>query len=80
MLLRFRKVDVDGSFRSPLFPLAPLVFLIANLWFLYFMVSLEINEGKFGIIWFSLSTMAIGFVIYFLAGKFSAKKPSDNLE
>ncbi|MFN3343439.1 MAG: APC family permease [Flavobacteriales bacterium] len=80
MLLRFRKVDIDGSFRSPLFPLAPIVFLVANLWFLYFMVSLEINEGKFGIIWFSLSTMAIGFVIYFLAGKFSDKKSSDTLE
>ncbi|MBX7093359.1 MAG: amino acid permease [Flavobacteriales bacterium] len=64
IILRWRKTNVEGKFNSPLFPLAPIVFLLANGWFLYYMVSKELEEKDFGIIWFSLSTMLIGFIIY----------------
>lgn len=64
IILRWRNTNVEGKFNSPLFPLAPIVFLLANGWFLYYMVSKELEEKDFGIIWFSLSTMLIGFIIY----------------
>lgn len=74
ILLRMRKQEVEGAFRSPLFPLAPVVFIAANTWFLYFMVEKEIAAGKFEVIWFSLLTMAIGLLIYGLVQWTSKRK------
>lgn len=61
IVLRVREPDLPRPFRTPLFPLIPLLFLAANAWMLYFLGSQNLKA-----LGASALTIALGFALYAL--------------
>jgi basic amino acid/polyamine antiporter, APA family len=64
-ILRYKKTGVKSSFKTPLFPLPPLLFLIIIAWILYSIVMDKPFESLLG-----LGTVLLGLMVYFLTQKF----------
>ncbi len=68
-VLRVRRPEAPRSFRTWGYPVTPLLFVVANTWFLYYMV-----KEKPETILFSIGTMGIGLLVYFVAAWWWKKK------
>jgi basic amino acid/polyamine antiporter, APA family len=73
-ILRYKRTDVKSSFKTPLFPLPPLLFLIIIGWILYSIVIDKPMESLLG-----LGTVLLGLVVYFLTQKLDKNKIQNNL-
>ena len=63
-ILRRRTPKSERAFSTPLYPVTPIVFLLATGWFIYFMT---LANPK--LILYSLGTVALGLILYFFAAK-----------
>jgi basic amino acid/polyamine antiporter, APA family len=68
-ILRYKKTDVKSSFKTPLFPLPPLLFLGIIGWILYSIVVDKPFESLMG-----FGTVLLGLMVYFLTQKFGQNK------
>lgn len=64
-ILRYKKTGVKSSFKTPLFPLPPVLFLSIIGWILYSIVIDKPVESLLG-----FGTVLLGLVVYFLTQKF----------
>jgi basic amino acid/polyamine antiporter, APA family len=67
-VIRTRKMSVEGAFKTPLYPLTPILFLIFNTWLLYFGFTQKPVESLIG-----LGTVLLGLVVYFIGRKGNQK-------
>jgi APA family basic amino acid/polyamine antiporter len=68
-ILRYKRTDVKSSFKTPLFPLPPLLFLVIIGWILYSIVVDKPFESLMG-----LGTVLLGLLVYFLTQHFGRNK------
>lgn len=61
MVLRVRRPNLSRPFRTPLYPLVPLVFVVANLWLLHRLLATGAREALAGI-----AIIAAGIPVYAL--------------
>lgn len=61
-IIRFRKLN-DGphSYKTFLYPITPIIFLIVNAWVIYFVASDKPTESIYGV-----ATLGLGAVVYFI--------------
>jgi APA family basic amino acid/polyamine antiporter len=59
LVLRWRQPEVARPFRTPLYPLPPLLFLGFSVWILYFTLQGRPSESIF-----SLVTIVLGIPLY----------------
>lgn len=62
----------SDSYKVPLYPVTPLVFVGCTLWMIYYVT---VENPK--ILTYSLATLLPGFVLYLLANRYNRKHPSD---
>lgn len=67
-IIRYKK-KTPTQFKTPLFPVVPLLYLIIVAWILIHIFMSRTTESVYG-----LSTVAIGLIIYWLSDKFKNKK------
>lgn len=65
--LRRKKITTD-HFKTPLYPLPPIIFIVCTSWMIYYVAA-----DDFKIILYSLGTMAPGLLLYFFAHKHNQK-------
>ncbi len=63
VVMRWRRPDAERPFRTPLYPLPPVVFTAASLWILHFQ-----SQKHPGLFLWSVVTLVIGAAIYHVAG------------
>lgn len=73
-ILRYKKMGVKSSFKTPLFPLPPLLFLSILGWILYSIVISRPEESMKG-----FGTVLLGLIIYFVTQYFD-KKGNKNIK
>jgi APA family basic amino acid/polyamine antiporter len=66
MKLRFTKPELQREYRTIGYPLTPLLFIIGNLWIIYFSITSRPVTSLYG-----LATIGLGFLVYLF---FSAKR------
>ena len=62
IVLRLRNPDIERSFKVPLFPLVPFIYLGVSGWALYFIISTRPTEVAY-----SALLLATGFIVYAVA-------------
>jgi APA family basic amino acid/polyamine antiporter len=67
-VLRYKKLNIAGAYRTFGYPLVPLVYLAVTLWTLVYVLLKSPQEGLLG-----LAIIGVGVVIYF----WSADKSTD---
>jgi APA family basic amino acid/polyamine antiporter len=76
--LRYRKPDLERTYRTPLFPLLPLIFVVVNVWFLGLTLK---NEPE--ALWGSI-VLGLGAVVYVvrnaMSGRNDSQESRDNQE
>ena len=60
-IIRVKKMNTKDSFRTPFYPLTPILFLIFNTWLLYFGFTQKPLESMIGV-----ATVLLGLVVYFV--------------
>jgi APA family basic amino acid/polyamine antiporter len=65
-----RKNTTKKGFRSPLFPLPQIIFLVLSLWVLVYLVFAQPLETSLGLL-----NLILGFLVYKFEGFYSNKKP-----
>lgn len=70
-ILRYKHKHVKTSYKTPLYPLPPVLFLLITLWILYNIVREKPVESFYGLL-----TVVAGLLIYFLTDKKANKKNS----
>jgi APA family basic amino acid/polyamine antiporter len=68
-ILRYKKTDVKSSFKTPLYPFTPLLFLSIIGWILYSIVIEKPFESMLG-----LGTVLLGLAFYFLTDRLDKRK------
>ncbi|HOZ88284.1 MAG TPA: amino acid permease, partial [Bacteroidia bacterium] len=68
-ILRYKHKHVKTSYKTPLYPVTPILFLSITLWILYNIVLDKPVESLYGLL-----TVAAGLLIYFLTNKKDNKK------
>ncbi|MES2680448.1 MAG: amino acid permease [Bacteroidota bacterium] len=68
-ILRYKHKHVKTSYKTPLYPVTPILFLLITLWILYNIVLDKPVESLYGLL-----TVAAGLLIYFLTNKKDDKK------
>ncbi len=68
-ILRFKHKEVQPSFKTPLYPVTPILFLLISGWILFFIFKNKTEESLYG-----LGTVVIGFIFYLISEKFNNKK------
>jgi len=63
-IIRIKKMNTVDSFRTPLYPITPILFLIFNSWLLYFGFTQKPVESLVGV-----GTVLLGLVVYFIGRK-----------
>lgn len=61
-----RRKQLPAPYRTPLYPLPPLLFLVINAWILFFIFKNKTMESMFG-----LGTVLLGFIIYQISDRHS---------
>lgn len=67
-ILRFTKPEMTRPFRAWGYPVTPIIFLLLNIWILWFAVTGKPYESLAG-----LGTVAVGLLVYFISNNFSTK-------
>jgi len=70
MVLRFKQPKLSRPYKTFGYPLTPLFFIAANIWFMYFWVTSHAGPSLIGV-----GVVAVGGVVYFAANHFSVAKP-----
>ena len=68
-ILRTKRKDLKPSYKTPLYPVTPILFLLISGWILFFIFKNKTEESLFG-----LGTVALGFLFYWLSEKFNKTK------
>lgn len=69
-ILRAKHKDIKTEYRTPLYPIPPILFLLISGWILFFIFKNKTMESLFG-----LGTVAFGFLVYWISEKY---KQNDN--
>ena len=64
MVLRFKNPDLPRPYKTWGYPVTPLIFLIANGWFMYFLLTEKFSETIMG-----LAIIITGFIVYWVIPK-----------
>jgi len=59
IVLRLREPNLERPYKTPLYPIVPIIFLLINFFFLYFTVRAETKPALIG-----LSVIIAGFILY----------------
>ncbi len=69
IVYRFKNPKLHRPYKTFGYPFAPIFFILANIWFMYFLAKLKPNPSLIG-----AGIVALGLVVYFVAQKFSKPK------
>lgn len=64
-ILRVKHKHIQTSYKTPFYPVTPILFLLINGWILFFIFKNKTTESLFG-----LGTVALGFIVYWLSEKY----------
>lgn len=67
-ILRTKHKQIHTSYKTPLYPVTPILFLLINGWILFFIFKNKTTESLYG-----LGTVALGFLVYRLSEKYAKK-------
>jgi APA family basic amino acid/polyamine antiporter len=70
MVLRFKQPHLARPYKTFGYPLTPIFFIAANIWFMYFWATTHLTPTLIGI-----GVVAMGGLVYFAADYFSIHKP-----
>jgi APA family basic amino acid/polyamine antiporter len=73
-ILRYKHKEVKTSYKTPFYPLTPVLFLTIILWILYNIVREKPIESFFGLL-----TVVGGLLIYFVTNKKNDQKTANIL-
>jgi APA family basic amino acid/polyamine antiporter len=73
-ILRYKHKQVKTSYKTPLYPLTPVLFLIILLWIIINIIKERPTESLYGFI-----TVAAGLIIYFVTKKKDTNRKQDNI-
>lgn len=68
-VLRTKHKHIQTTYKTPLYPITPILFLLINGWILFFIFKNKTTESLFG-----LGTVALGFIVYWLSEKYVKHK------
>jgi APA family basic amino acid/polyamine antiporter len=68
-VLRIKRKDIKPEYKTPLYPVTPILFLVITAWIIYYIFKNKTEESLFG-----LGTVALGYIFYWLSEKFSKKE------
>jgi len=71
IVLRWEQPQLERPYKTLLFPITPLIFIVANAWFMYFLFQDKKDEALIG-----LSILISGFIFYLVSGQFQKKVSS----
>jgi APA family basic amino acid/polyamine antiporter len=71
IVLRWEQPQLERPYKTLLFPITPLIFIVANAWFMYFLFQDKKDEALIG-----LSILISGFIFYLVSGQFQKKGSS----
>ena len=60
-IIRIKKMNTKETFRTPLYPITPILFLLFNSWLLYFGFTQKPMESMIGV-----ATVLLGLIVYFI--------------
>lgn len=63
-ILRKKHKEIPTAYKTPLYPVPPILFLLISGWILFFIFKNKTTESLYG-----LGTVALGFVVYWLSEK-----------
>jgi len=63
-VIRIKKMSIPGAFKTPFYPITPILFLVFNTWLLYFGFTQKPYESLIGV-----GTVLLGLVVYFIGRK-----------
>lgn len=69
-ILRAKHKEIKTAYKTPLYPIPPILFLLISGWILFFIFKNKTMESLFG-----LGTVAFGFLVYWISEKY---KQNDN--
>ncbi|MBL7893958.1 MAG: amino acid permease [Bacteroidia bacterium] len=69
-ILRAKHKEIKTEYKTPLYPIPPILFLLISGWILFFIFKNKTMESLFG-----LGTVAFGFLVYWISEKY---KQNDN--
>jgi len=69
-ILRAKHKEIQTAYKTPLYPIPPILFLLISGWILFFIFKNKTMESLFG-----LGTVAFGFLVYWISEKY---KQNDN--
>lgn len=72
IVYRFKNPSIERPYKTFGYPVTPILFVGANIWFLYFIVKDKTTESLIG-----LGIIAVGLLAYFVAHFFGNKKPDN---
>jgi APA family basic amino acid/polyamine antiporter len=64
-----KNTNTSDHFKTPLYPIPPLIFIVCTSWMIYYVAVEEIK-----IILYALATMIPGYILFLLATKRNAEK------
>jgi APA family basic amino acid/polyamine antiporter len=67
-ILRIKYKHIQPDYKTPLYPVTPILFLLISGWILFFIFKNKTEESLFG-----LGTVAVGFIFYWLSERFNNK-------
>jgi APA family basic amino acid/polyamine antiporter len=70
-VIRWRKLNIEGAYRTFGYPVTPIIYLAITLWTLVYILINRPEEG-----WAGIAMIVSGLVLYFISRKME-KKPSD---
>lgn len=62
--VRWKRPDLPRPFRSPLWPLAPVVYLLVALWVVFGNLYQGMSDAKLDTIWIGCAVLAAGAIVY----------------
>jgi APA family basic amino acid/polyamine antiporter len=68
-ILRAKRKDLKPAYKTPLYPVTPILFLLISGWILFFIFKNKTEESLYG-----FGTVALGFLFYWLSEKFNKKE------
>lgn len=68
-ILRKKYKHIQPEYKTPLYPVTPILFLFISGWILFFIFKNKTEESLYG-----LGTVLLGFIFYWLSEKFNNKK------
>lgn len=68
IVLRIREPNLERPYKTPLYPIVPIIFLLINFFFLYFTVRAETTPALIG-----LGVIIAGFVLYWISRSYERR-------